>query len=231
MGISGRISYPAWTGLTDALARGPSQQVFDLDDKLQEVVSTGIEAILAGPAAALAATYDFGRHHRLLDIGGGTGSWSISVVQRHPHMSATVFELPVVAELARKRLTGAGLSSRITVIAGDAMSGALPAEYDIFLVANVVHYWSPDENRSLLQNVRSAAQPGSRLLLADFWTNATHTEPAMAALMAGEFAVHLRNGDVYSVDEILDWLSVTGWRFVEHEPLAGPVSLVVAEAA
>jgi hypothetical protein len=37
-------------------------------------------------------------------------------------------------------------------------------------------------------------------LLADFWTNPAHTEPLQAALMAGEFAIHIRTGDVYSVE-------------------------------
>ena len=78
--------------------------------------------------------------------------------------------------------------------------------------------------------MRAAAAPGARLLLADFWTNPTHTEPLMAALMAGEFAAHVKDGDVYSVEEIGQWLPTTGWRFLEHAPLAGPVSVVVAEA-
>lgn len=111
------------------------------------------------------------------------------------------------------------------------MSEALPSGYDVFLLANLMHYWSPEENRALLQRVRSAAETGSRLLRADFWTDRTHTEPLTAALMAGEFAVHVRSGDVYSVDEMRGWLPETGWRFVEHMPLAGPQSLIVAEAA
>jgi hypothetical protein len=49
--------------------------------------------------------------------------------------------------------------------------------------------------------------------------------------MAGEFAVHLRDGDVYSVTEARDWLAATGWRFVDHLPLAGPQSIIVAETA
>lgn len=226
-----RISYPNWCHLAEALGSGPPREVFELDDASQEVVSAGIEAILAGTAAALAATYDFGRHKRLLDVGGGTGSWSIAVIRRHPHVEATVFELPPTADIARRRLTAEGLASSVAVVTGDAMTGPLPSGYDVFLLANLVHYWSPEENHSLLQRVRSAADHGSRLLLADFWTNATHTEPLAAALMAGEFAVHVRNGDVYSVDEIREWLQETGWRFVEHAPLSGPVSLVVAEAA
>lgn len=81
--------------------------------------------------------------------------------------------------------------------------GELPGGYDVFLLANLIHYWSAEQNQELLQ----------------------------AVLMAGEFAVHLRTGDVDSVDEARGWLDRTGWRFVDHRPPAGPQSLIVAEAA
>lgn len=226
-----KISYPAWSGLAQALATGPSQQITELDDTLQDVASAGIEAILAGPAAALAATADFAARQRLLDVGGGTGSWSVAVVQAHPHMQATVFELPAVAAIARTRVAGAALGSRIAVAEGDAMDGALPAGHDVFLLANIIHYYSPEENQALLRHVRDAAEPGARLLLADFWTDPTHTQPLMAALMAGEFAAHVRHGDVYSAGEVRQWLDATGWRFLQHQPLAGPVSLITAGTA
>jgi SAM-dependent methyltransferase len=225
-----KISYPTWCELAGALAKGPAKEIFALDDEQQAVASAGIEAILTGPAAALPEAVDFSRHRRLLDVGGGTGSWSIAVAQAHPHLEAAVFELPAVAEIARQRIAETGLASRIGVVVGDAMAGALPPGHDVFLVANLVHYWSPDENRDLLRRVRRAAAPSSALLLADFWTDPTHTQPVQAALMAGEFAVHLRNGDVYSVEELRGWLDDAGWRFIRHTPLVGPQSLVVAEA-
>lgn len=225
-----KISYPTWLHLTAALASGPPTEIFELDDELQEVASAGIEAILTGPATAFAQRPELATHRRLLDVGGGTGSWSLSACRAHDHLRATVLELPVVADIARKRVAAADIADRIDVIDGDAMRHELPRGHDAFLLANLVHYWSPKENRELLERVRRAAEPGARLLLADFWTDPTHTRPVIAALMAGEFAVHLRNGDVYSVDEGADWLAQTGWRFIEHTALAGPVSLVVAEA-
>jgi SAM-dependent methyltransferase len=224
------ISYPTWESLAEALASGPSRTIFDLDDAQQEIASAGIEAILAGPAHALGQVVDFSAHRRLLDVGGGTGSWSIATARRHAHLEGTVFELPVVAEMARVRVAEAGLADRLSVIAGDAIAGDLPGGHDAFLVANLIHYWSPDDNVALLRRIREAAPPGGRLLLADFWTDPTHTQPLQAALMAGEFAVHLRDGDVYSVDEVRGWLPDAGWRFVEHTALAGPQSLIVAEA-
>ena len=226
-----KISYPAWTRLAEALASGPPREIFELDDELQQVASAGIEAILAGPATALPQVVDFGPHKRLLDIGGGTGSWSIAIAQRHQHISGAVLELPTAVELARSRVADAGLGQRITVITGDAMAGELPAGYDVFLLANLIHYWSAEQNQELLRRVRKAAQPGSALLLADFWTNPGHTEPLQAALMAGEFATHIRTGDVYSVEEVRGWLDHTGWRFTDHRPLAGPQSLIIAHAA
>lgn len=64
------------------------------------------------------------------------------------------------------------------------MNDDLPAGHDVFLVANLIHYWSPEDNVTLLRRVRRAAAPGARLLLADFWTDSSHTKPVHAALMA-----------------------------------------------
>jgi hypothetical protein len=127
------------------------------------VASAGIEAILAGPAAALAKKFDFSPHTRLLDIGGGTGSWSIAIAQRHQHLTGAVLELTTAVELARSRVAAAGLAQRIAVLTGDAMTGELPAGYDLFLLANLIHYWSAEQNQDLLQRVRRADQPGATL--------------------------------------------------------------------
>ena len=72
---------------------------------------------------------------------------------------------------------------------------------------------------------------GARLLLTDWWTDATHTQPSMAALMAGEFLVFSGEGDVYSEEEARSWLQDSGWRAIERKPLAGALSLLVAETA
>jgi SAM-dependent methyltransferase len=228
--FSDRISYPAWTRLAHALRHGAGDSIVDRDPALVTIFSEGVEAVNAAPAAGLAASVDFRAHRRLLDLGGGTGSWSIAVVRANPHLSATVFELPQVAGIARRRIAERGLSDRIGVATGDVRTSDLPTGHDCCLLANVVHCFSPSDNKRLLENVRRAVEPGARLLLADYWTNATHTEPVVAALMAGEYAVNIDDGDVYSLDEAREWLAATGWRFVTEVPIAGEKSVIIAEA-
>lgn len=99
------------------------------------------------------------------------------------------------------------------------------------LVEKFIHYFTPETNKTILRKIRAAAEPGARLLIADFWTDPTHTLPLPAELMAGEFAIHVNDGDAYSVEEGAAWLGKCGWAFTWQLPLAGPISLVTAEAA
>ncbi|WP_042372953.1 class I SAM-dependent methyltransferase [Streptacidiphilus neutrinimicus] len=225
-----RISYPAWEGLADALSKGPKARITELDEESARIASLGIEAVTTGAALALAHGEELAGRERLLDIGGGTGFWSMTLTGAQPELTATVVELPTVAAIARERVAAAGLGDRVAVVAADVLSAPLPPGHDACLLANLIHYFSPEENRALLTRIRDVVAPGALLLIADFWTDPTHTEPLMAALMAGEFAVQLPHGDVYSVDEARDWLAATGWRFTGHRVLAGPFSVVTAEA-
>jgi hypothetical protein len=189
--------------------------------------SQGIAA--AGAAQALATSYDFTRDHKVIDIGGGTGSFLVSILTRHSHLQGTLFELPTVTSLATQRLASSSVGSRIAVQGGDFLKDRLPAGHDAAIVANIIHGHSPQQNKELFRAIRNAMEPGARVLIVDFWTNPTHTDPVFAALMAGEFLVGTGAGDIYSRSEGEDWLRQTGWRPVDQLPLAGPSSVLVGE--
>jgi hypothetical protein len=77
---------------------------------------------------------------------------------------------------------------------------------------------------------RKAKPPGARLLLVDLWTDPSHTQPTSAVLISGEFLVISGEGQAYSEQDADTWLRQTGWKKIEKTPLAGPTSLIVAEA-
>jgi ubiquinone/menaquinone biosynthesis C-methylase UbiE len=222
------ISYRVWLDLQGAVETGESVRG-DFTEEQQKIFSEGVEAFSGGAARSLAATYDFDRHSRLLDVGGGTGSFLVAILSAQPQLHGTLFELPEVAEIAERKLAASGIAERVSILAGNALEDELPDGHDAVLLANVIHYFLPDQNLELVSRVRAAVQPSARLLLVDFWTDPTHTEPLPATLMAGEFLAMV-GGDVYSEQEMNAWLAQTGWRPVERLPLAGPQSVIVAEA-
>ncbi len=225
-----RLSYPTWARFEAAVRTGQGQSTLHLAEEEQRIFSEGVEAIQAGPAQALPTVYDFSPHRRLLDVGGGTGSWLSAILRHYPDLQATLFELPEAAALARRQLATDPATRQVAVVAGDFFADPLPGGHDAVLIANVAHLFSPEHNRALLRATRQTIPDGARLLLVDFWTDPTHTEPPFAALMAGEFLSITGEGDVYSVEDVTGWLGETGWRLVEHRPVAGPISAIVAEA-
>jgi hypothetical protein len=222
------ISYPVWEGLEQAVRTdGPERG--ELTEEQQKIFSEGVEAFTAGPAHILAADYDFGRHRRLLDVAGGTGSFLVAILSANPGLEGTLFELPAVAAIAERNLAASPVAERVSVTTGNVMENDVPEGHDVVLLANIVHYFLPEQNVELVGRVRAAVEPGARLLLVDWWTDPGHTQPVPAALMAGEFLANV-GGDVYSEEEMNGWLAQAGWRRLERLPLAGPQSAIVAEA-
>ena len=231
LGFFNSISYPLWERLADAVRSGEGQAQFGkFDREQQQIFSGGVEALTAPVAASVAAAYDFSRHRRLLDVGGGTGSFLLAVLRRYPALRGTLFELPGACAVARQRLSAEPEGKRIDIIEGDMFKTPLPAGHDVLLVANTVHVLSALRNLDLMRKMRATAQSGARLLLVDLWMNPTHTEPPIAALMSGEFLVMAGEGQAYSEQEADHWLGQTGWRKHERMPLAGISSVIVAEA-
>jgi O-methyltransferase domain/Dimerisation domain len=225
------MSYPLWTKLEDTVRTGQGQHGMTLPGEQQRIYVEEVEALMAGPAAALSTAYDFSRHRRVLDLGGDIGAWLVALLRRYPTLEGTLFDLPDAAAFARQRLAGDPSGQRAQVVAGDFFTDPIPGGHDAVLIANVIHIYSPAHSLELLRCTRVHVPDGARLLLADWWTDATHTQPPMAALLAGEFLVFSGKGDVYSEEEARGWLQESGWRAVERKPLAGALSLLVAETA
>lgn len=218
-----RLSRPAWSDLGDAL-RGQAAPRTIAEDET-EVFSLGVQSITAGAAHAFAEQPEVASARRMLDVAGGTGSFITAALHANAELSGTLVELPEVAAIARRRLAD---EPRISVIDADAVHDELPAGHDLILVANLVHLLGDDENRALVRNLH---EPGATLMLVDFWTDPTGTDPVPAALMAGEFLLWSEGrGRSYAEEEAREWLSEAGWTGIERRPLAGPQSVIVARA-
>jgi len=225
-----QIVYPMWTQFEHTVRTGEPARLAQASDDFARLFSEGIEAWTSVTANTLPDRYDFARHQRLLDVGGGTGSYLVPILERHPQMRATLFELPPPAEIARKRLALQPTRDRIEIVEGDALFDPLPGDHDVVLLAAVVHLFDPEKIVHLLQRVRQCVANGATLLLVDHWMNSSHTEPQLGAILAGTYLLFSGRAASYSFDEAQHWLAQTGWRYVSYQHVAGEHSLIVAEA-
>jgi SAM-dependent methyltransferase len=184
---------------------------------------------------SLADAYDFGRHARLLDIGGGSGAVPIELCRRYPDLTGTVLDLPHVCEIASAKIGEAGLAERIGTAPGDFLADApLPGGYDAMLLSSILHNWSEQTNRELLAKCHAALQPGGVVVICDLLLDADRTGPPEAALMGMIMLIATENGQSYGVAEHARWLGDAGFTDVRHVPLqtgGGANGAVIAHKA
>jgi hypothetical protein len=117
-------------------------------------------------AANVPAAYDFSRHRRLVDVGGGHGILLISILRSNPPLRGVLYELPFVADGARKAVAEAGLAGRCDVVAGDFFQ-SVPEGADAYILKSVIHDWDDAKSTQILGHCRRAIAADGRLLLVE----------------------------------------------------------------
>lgn len=112
------------------------------------------------------AAYDFSRHSRMLDVGGGAGAFLRAVGAQYPKLALNLFDLPAVAALV-SRSTDTSSLPLIQAHGGDFRGDSLPGGMDLVTLIRVVHDHDDDAVLALFRNIRRAVEPGTTLLIAE----------------------------------------------------------------
>lgn len=191
-----RQMYPFMHNLTDVL-RGRRDTVPFVDyeawfsDPAEAALySESQHAASVGPAMMLGAQVDLSRDRRLLDVGGGSGAFAITLCQLHPELAVTVLDFPNVLEVTRRRVDSAGLASRISYVAGNALKVDWPAGQDRVLFSYVSGSVSAEGVKELYRRAFGALVPGGGVLIHDFIVDDDRQGPLLTALWALQHATY-----------------------------------------
>ncbi len=144
----------------------------------------------------------------LLDVGGGSGIYSIAWLRRHPALQAIVWDRPEVLKVASEMAQQYGVADRLECVPGNMFADPVPA-CDVCLLSNILHDWDEPECRTLVQRCASALNPGGRLLIHDVLLNDDHSGPLPIALYSAALFT-LTEGRAYSAREFQTWLTEAG---------------------
>ncbi len=144
--------------------------------------------------------------HTVLDVGGGSGAYSMGFVKAKEDINAVVFDLPDVVPLTQKYISNAGLQDKIKTIKGNYLHDDLGSGYDLIFLSAIVHSNSFDENKRLIQKSADALNSGGQIVIQDFAMNEERTSPASGTFFALNMLVNTQGGDTYTEKEIYSWL-------------------------
>ncbi len=164
---------------------------------------------------------------RILDLGGGSGAYSIAFAKASPDVRCEILDVPEVAPLTTEYVSQAGVSAQVEVRAGDMLQDDVGSGYDIIMLNAICHMFSEEQNRDIFRRARQALAPNGRLVVQDFILNPDKTGPQHAALFALNMLVATDGGASYSEPEYTQWMKAAGFTDVRRINLPGPSGLIV----
>ena len=172
------------------------------------------EPVADAVADALAARHPAPR--RVLDVGAGSGVWSLAMAARHPEARVTGFDLPPVLERFTAHAEALGLADRVDVVAGDLNEPPLPAGFDRVVLANVLHLEGPERAAAWTRAAVDTVAPGGWLVVID----ALPGEDRGDRLRHAAYGLHLqmRTGEGRPHDEgaLRAWMADAGLVDIER---------------
>jgi 2-hydroxy-4-(methylsulfanyl)butanoate S-methyltransferase len=134
-----------------------------------------------GPAQMMAKRLNLQGRRRLLDVGGGSGAYSLAFCAANPGLSATILDFPQTTETAKRYAREAGLADRIAHIGGNAITTDWPNGHDVVLMSYVWSAVGADDIRTLARRAFVALPPGGQALIHDFMVDNAREGPQFAA--------------------------------------------------
>jgi len=154
-----RTGQPAWETVFGApfwryLATNPAMSA-----SFDATMAAGPEYI-----ADAAEGYDWSGARHVVDVGGGTGALLTAVLEAHPHVRATLVDLPETVERGRRHLGARDLDGRCDFV-GQSFFDPLPSGGDVYVLSGVIHDWGDEEATTILRRCAEATGGGGRVVI------------------------------------------------------------------
>ena len=180
------------------------------DDTVRESFLMGMFNLASQLAPRIAQIIDLRGRYRLLDLGGGPGTYAIHFCLANPDLSAVVYDLPTTRIFAEGVIARFNLSHRIAFTPGDFHVDPVPAGFDVAWISHVLHSNGPEACAALLGKTVAALNPGGILMLQEFVLDDTRDGPPFPALFSLNMLLGAVDGQSYSRMELTSMMTEAG---------------------
>ena len=220
-----------WSNLTQVVKTGKSANPTEINVRSENWLFSFISAMhdrAKKQAPQQVANIDLTGIKTLLDIGGGSGAYSMEFVARKPGLEATVFDLPNVVPITRHFIELEGYSDKIKTFTGDYTADKLPEGFDLVFLSAVIHSNSPEVNRELMKKCYHSLNVGGKIVIQDWIMNNDRTQPVSGAVFAVNMLVGTEAGDCFTEHEVTEMLQLAGFSSIVQVKFDTGLSQLIA---
>jgi len=221
-----------WSHLTQVVKTGNSAHPAEINERGDEWLFPFISAMhdrAKMQAPQQIANIDLSEIKSILDVGGGSGAYSMAFIYKKPGIEATVFDLPKVVPITEKFIDKEGFSNRIKTFAGDYTTDDLPKGFDLVFLSAIIHSNSLAVNQDLIKKCFHALNKNGKIVILDWIMNNDRTQPTSGAIFAINMLVGTEAGDCFTEQEVTEMLKAAGFKNISGIEFETGLSQMIAQ--
>jgi len=142
--------------------------VHEVEPSFASQFTNAMHSLSKRPSYEMARVVDILKSsNHLVDVGGGSGVYTIAALRAYPHLKGTILELGAVAEIAVRYMEKYDVSERVTVKCCNMLSDEFPKNGDAILFANIFHDFNDTVCSYLLEKSFKSLPPGGHILISE----------------------------------------------------------------
>jgi acetylserotonin N-methyltransferase len=203
----------------------------EMPPDLAKMITAFMNAHSRASSMAVAQQPLFAGIRSVLDVGGGSGIFSIEMARAHPQLSATVLEIDTICAEADRYIAAAGVGGRVKTHPLNMFTQSWPQGFDAHFFSNIFHDWSDETCRLLARKSFEALPSGGRILLHEILMDDDGCGP-LPCMAFSLLMLMGTKGRQYSLPELRQFLAAAGFIDIEAARTGGGYySLVSARKA
>jgi SAM-dependent methyltransferase len=221
-----------WSNLTQVVKTGKSAHPAEINERGEEWLFAFIDAMhdrAKKQAPQQLANIDLSDVESILDIGGGSGAYSMEFVSKKPEIAAIVFDLPGVVPITKRFINKEGFSDQIKTHPGDYTTDELPKGFDLVFLSAVIHSNSLEINKALIKKCYNSLNKNGKIVIQDWIMNNDRTQPASGAVFAINMLVGTEAGDCFTDQEATEMLNAAGFKNISRTEFETGLSQITAQ--
>jgi SAM-dependent methyltransferase len=214
-----------WSRLDEAVKSGGPVRASSShgdDETDRESFLMGMFNMASLSAPLIVPHIDLSDRRRLLDLGGGPGTYAIHFCRHNPELKAVIYDLPTTRRFAEQTVERFNLSDRITFTPGDIITDDIGSGYDAAWISQLLHSEGPGGAAIMLKKAVQALVPGGLLLIQEFILDDNQASPPFPALFSLNMLIGTPAGQSYSQGELAGMMMEAGLMDVKRLALALP---------
>ena len=220
--------WDSWSTLTACVREGTAVLQRKRDEAGTEAFIAAMHRNASERAKQVIAAVDAGCIRNMLDLGGGSGAYSIAFAQANPQLHATILDHEPVLKIAARHIAEAGVAGSVHTQVGDMLTSDLGTHFNLVLLSQILHMFSEAQCVALLKRAHRALDAGGRIVIQEFLLDPDKTSPPWAVLFSLNMLVGTEGGASYSEAEISGWLAAADFKNTRRISL-GQTGLLIGE--